>query len=148
MANKRVLVVDDDRDLAESIAMRCRGRGWDAEAACSPLAAVVSMTSCPPDLLCLDVNMPTGNGLDLCEYLVRDSGGHRTPVIILTGQVDIETVRRAKRLETRYICKSTDVWQRLRPAIEELLDERPRCDEPALLSQLVEAATGAEIYYD
>jgi CheY-like chemotaxis protein len=145
MPNKKILVVDDDRDFAESIAMRCRGRGWDAEAACSPLAAVESMTSHPPDLFCLDVNMPTGNGLDLCEYLVRDTSGIQTPVIILTGQMDLETVRRAKRLQTRYICKSTDIWQRLRPEMEELLDERLLDDETRLLAT---TTSGVDCCYD
>jgi DNA-binding response OmpR family regulator len=123
MTKQRILVVDDDRELAESIAMRCRNRGWDAEAAYTSLSAVVSMVSHPPDLLCLDVNMPTGNGLDLCEYLVPDLGTPRTPVIVLTGATDQETMQRVKRLRTRYICKSPDLWDRLRPAMEELLSE-------------------------
>jgi CheY-like chemotaxis protein len=132
--SKRVLIVDDDREFAESIAMRCKTRGWEAEVACTPLCAIVSMTTCPPDLLCLDVNMPTGNGLDLCEYLVRDSAEPRTPVIILTGQANRETFQRAKIFRTRFVIKSTNVWQQLEWAIEELLGEYLTCDELTLLT--------------
>ena len=74
MTTERILVVDDDREFAESIAMRCRGLGFEVETASTPLAAIANMVAHPPDLLCLDVNLPTGNGLDLCEYLVRDQG--------------------------------------------------------------------------
>jgi len=125
MTAERILVVDDDHEFAESIAMRCRGLGYDAETACTPLAAIASMVAHPPDLLCLDVNLPTGNGLDLCEYLVRDSTAPQMPVIVLTGQTDRETIFRSVSLRTRYLHKSPDVWQRLKPVIEELLPQQP-----------------------
>jgi len=89
------------------------------------LAAIAGMVAHPPDLLCLDVNMPTGNGLDLCEYVVRDSGAPHMPVIVLTGQTDRETIFRSASLRTRYLYKSTDVWERLRPVLEELLPPPP-----------------------
>ena len=125
MPTERILVVDDDREFAESIALRCRGLGYDAQTACTPLAAISSMVAHPPDLLCLDVNLPTGNGLDLCEYVVRDRPAAQMPVIVLTGQTDRETIFRSASLRTRYLHKSPDVWQRLRPVIEELLPQQP-----------------------
>jgi len=118
---EQILVVDDDKEFAESIAMRCRSLGYQADTASTPLAAVTKMIAHPPDLLCLDVNLPTGDGLDLCEYLVHDSTAPQLPVIVLTGQTDRETIFRAVQLRTRYLYKSTNVWQRLRPLIEELL---------------------------
>jgi DNA-binding response OmpR family regulator len=121
MPTERILVVDDDHEFAESIAMRCRGLGFEAETASTPLAAIASMVAHPPDLLCLDVNLPTGNGLDLCEHLVRHSTAPQLPVIVLTGQTDRDTIFRSAYLRTHYLYKSTDVWQRLRPLIEELL---------------------------
>jgi DNA-binding response OmpR family regulator len=121
MRNRRILVVDDDREFAESIAMRCRGLGFETKTASTPLAAIAAMVTHPPDLLCLDVNLPTGNGLDLCQHLVRDSTRPELPVIILTGQTDRETIFRTSSLRTGFIYKSPDVWRRLRPLIEELL---------------------------
>ena len=125
MTTERILVVDDDREFAETIALRCRGLGFDVETACTPLAAIASMVAHPPDLLCLDVNLPTGNGLDLCEYLVRDATRPQMPVIVLTGQTDRETIFRSTRLRTRFLHKSPDVWQRLQSMIEELLPQPP-----------------------
>jgi len=125
MTSERILVVDDDREFAESIARRCRDLGFDVDTAATPLAAIASMVAHPPDLLCLDVNLPTGNGLDLCEYVVRDSNRPPMPVIVLTGQIDRETVFRSTSLRARYLHKSPDVWQRLRPMIEEFLPQPP-----------------------
>ena len=121
MSTERILVVDDDHEFAESIAMRCRGLGFDVGIAPTPLAAIANMVAHPPDLLCLDVNLPTGDGLDLCEYLVRDKVAPQMPVVVLTGQTDRETIFRSAQLRTHYLHKSTDVWQRLRPLIEKLL---------------------------
>jgi CheY-like chemotaxis protein len=125
MSTERILVVDDDHEFAESIAMRCRGLGFEVKTAGTPLAAIASMVAHPPDLLCLDVNMPTGNGLDLCEHLVRDRAAPQMPVIVLTGQTDRETIFRSASLRTRYLYKSPDVWERLRPVLEELLPPPP-----------------------
>jgi DNA-binding response OmpR family regulator len=121
MTTERILVVDDDREFAESLAMRCRDAGFEAQTAATPLDAIAQMVAHPPDLLCLDVNLPTGNGLDLCECLVRDKAAPQMPVIVLTGQIDRETVFRSASLHTRYLHKSPDVWRRLHPLIEELL---------------------------
>ena len=146
MNNKRILVVDDDREFAESMVMRCRSRGWSAQVACTPLAAVQSMVSFAPDLLCLDVHMPTGNGLDLCEYLARGGTGPQKPVVILTGASDMEIVRRSQQLDTRYVQKSTNVWAQLRPVIEQLLAVE---NSPAQeLVPSAQAITGGEDYYD
>src|SRR5262245_13146321 len=123
MTTERILVVDDDREFAESIALHCCDLGYDVETAYTPLAAVERLVDHPPDLLCLDVNLPTGDGLDLCEYLVRNSTARRMPVITLTGQCDCKTIFRSAQLGTRYLHKSPDVWQRLRPLIEELLPQ-------------------------
>lgn len=119
--SERILVVDDDRDFAESIAMRCRKAGYEAQIAVTPLDAVGQLVDHPPDLLCLDVNLPTANGLDLCEFLVREGAAPQMPVIVLTGQTDRETVFRAVSLRTHYVHKSPDVWRRLAPMLEELL---------------------------
>lgn len=130
MTSKRILVVDDDRDFAESIALRCRESGFATETADTPLAAVVSMEARPPDLLCIDVGMPSGDGLDLCEFLIRDPKRPPKPVIILTGRTDEATIRRARLLGARFIAKSPDVWRRLRPAIDELLAARSPPEAP------------------
>ena len=126
MIKARILVVDDDREFAESITLRCRSIGFEAEAAYTPLSAVVKMGARAPDLLCLDVNMPSGNGLDLCEYLVRETSQRTKPVIVISGSSDEATFRRSLLLRTRFVRKSPNLWQRLQPVIEELLGTAPR----------------------
>jgi DNA-binding response OmpR family regulator len=123
MTCKRILIVDDDPALTDSIARRCRDLGLEVDTARNTLTAVSILGLRPPDLVCLDVNMPTGNGLDVCEFLLRDSAAANTPVIVLTGCTSRRTISRCRALRATYVHKSTDLWQDLRPVIEELLDE-------------------------
>ncbi len=145
MRSERILIVDDDRDLVQLLAARCREMGFTVDTACNPLTAVMNMTHHPPDLVCLDVNMPTGNGLDLCEYLVRETGAAHVPVIILTGRSDLETIRRSMKLQASYVRKTTDIWQRLRPAIQRLL---PGPNDPTELAPAQTAEIESEVLYD
>lgn len=56
---KTVLIADDDTDLCEAIAARCRSLGAANDAASA--WRIVDFSK--PDLICLDVDMPRGNGL-------------------------------------------------------------------------------------
>jgi len=121
MRPERILVIDDDRDLVDLIAARCRELGYQVDTARNSLAAVISMIRRQPDLILLDVNMPTGNGLDLCHYLAHESNVPTKPVIIMSGQNNPATIRRCAELRACYLRKSTDFWPELRAEIEKVL---------------------------
>ena len=125
MNRKRVLIVDDDKEFAESMAARCRSIGLDAVTACNPLTAITVIGVRPPDLICMDVEMPTGNGLSVCEFLTAEPAVSGKPVIILTGRKDQGTMRRCGELRAHYVHKSPDVWRQLRPLFVDLLKIDP-----------------------
>jgi CheY-like chemotaxis protein len=74
-----------------------------------------------PDLICLDVSMPSGSGLAVCEMLANDEELCSVPVIMLTGSYDDETIRRCHSMSAHYVLKSRDVWRRLEPVVSKLL---------------------------
>ncbi|MFD1147180.1 response regulator transcription factor [Saccharothrix hoggarensis] len=78
----RVLVVDDERYLADLVATALRYEGF--ETAVASTAAEARTTSFAPDLLVLDVVLPDGSGIDLCRELRRT--GQRAPVVFLTAR--------------------------------------------------------------
>jgi CheY-like chemotaxis protein len=92
---------------------------YDAKSALSAIQAGI------PDLVCLDVNMPNGNGLKLCELLASIKTCASVPVIILTGRTDPPTIMKCHELCAYYVPKCDDVWSRLRPLICELLEIGP-----------------------
>lgn len=88
-----------------------------------------------PDFICLDVNLPGGNGLSLCEMLCSDDRTARIPKIILTGRSDPDTIRRGHTMCAYYVEKSPQVWDRVGPLLGELLStasrEHQSCSTPA-----------------
>ena len=122
---KTVLIVDDDRDLVDILAKRCESIGLKVQKAHNLISAVVLMDKAFPDLLCVDVNFPAGNGLTFLDALRLDAGAARIPVIVLTGRQDPSTISRCQDLCAYYVRKSTNAWRAIEPIIYELIDHEP-----------------------
>lgn len=122
MANtKRILIADDDEDLLRVMEERCCQMGLRVETARDGMSAIQKIDSQEPDLVILDINMPCGSGLDVCQMASREPLLKAIPVIILTGRKDRETILRCRNLHTHYVSKSPDVWATLEPLVRKLL---------------------------
>jgi len=62
---KRVLVVDDEAHIANTLAAMLRDRGYEAAAAYDAVGGLAHCEACPPDLIISDVVMPGMNGVEL-----------------------------------------------------------------------------------
>ena len=90
-----VLIVDDDRDTADSLELFLRRVGHHAQAVYDSEGALTSAAARPPDAVVLDLAMPGLNGFDLAYQLTRLPGMERTLLVCLTGYADEEYRRRA-----------------------------------------------------
>jgi CheY-like chemotaxis protein len=143
-STRRVLVADDDADLVEMLRERIKSLGCKATGVSSSLDAVNEIHRAPPDLVILDVNMPTGSGLSVCEMLSTDEELRKLPVIILTGCSDEKTIRRCHDLLVFYVQKSADVWNRIEPLVRELLHLGDAPIDPATMQPAaLESSQGA-----
>src|SRR5271166_4468495 len=91
----RVLVVDDDIDMAETLAEGLGGLGFEALACASSVEAVRRLESDSIDVLVTDLRMPVIDGLGLLARS-RQIAPER-PVIVMTGYGAIETAVDAVR---------------------------------------------------
>jgi two-component system response regulator HydG len=91
----RILVVDDDLDLAETLADGLGERGYDAAACNSSVAAAERLQAEPFDALVTDLRMPTVDGLGLLERS-RTVAPDR-PVLVMTAYAAVETAIEAIR---------------------------------------------------
>ena len=80
----RVLIVEDDPDIAMSLGADLRRQGHQSEVVTDGERAVEVGTSGQWDLILLDVMLPDGNGYSFCKQL-RDAGQY-VPVIMLTAR--------------------------------------------------------------
>jgi CheY-like chemotaxis protein len=96
---QRVLVVDDDRLVADTLALIFERNGFSAKVAYSADEALVSSREFAPDLLLCDVTMPGRDGLSLAEDMTRELPACR--ILMLTGfYSNLKSVReQARKLE-------------------------------------------------
>jgi DNA-binding response OmpR family regulator len=85
LGERRVLVVEDDVTIAESIAARLRAEGFAVEVAHDGPAAVVADVETEPELVVLDVMLPGFDGLEVCR---RIQARRPVPVLMLTARAD------------------------------------------------------------
>ena len=79
----RILVVDDEPSVRDSVDRALRLEGYRTELANDGREALSSLALNPPDALVLDIRMPQVDGLEVCERL--RAAGDRTPVLMLTA---------------------------------------------------------------
>ncbi len=85
MQLQRVLVVDDDPTIADSVAVRLRAEGFEVTTAADGPAAVAACLSDRPDLVVLDVMLPGYDGLEVCRRIQAD---RPVPVLMLTARTE------------------------------------------------------------
>ncbi len=85
MSKKYILVVDDDPDLVETVAMMLESKECEVGRAYDGIEAEESIKERRPDLVILDIMMPRKDGYVLCAELKADQGTRDIPVILLTA---------------------------------------------------------------
>lgn len=90
MEKKRLLIVDDEADLAEMIKFRMENNGYEVLLAHDGQAALEMARKENPDLIILDLMLPKMDGYKVCGLLKKDSRYSRIPIIIFSakGQED------------------------------------------------------------
>jgi PAS domain S-box-containing protein len=95
-AGKRVLVVEDNRDVADGLTRLLGVLGYDARAESNPLDAVATAEAFRPDVAILDIGLPGMDGYTVAGNL-RARLGRKTPVLIaLSGYNQLEDLRRSR----------------------------------------------------
>jgi DNA-binding response OmpR family regulator len=84
-SQRRILVVEDDRTIAEAIAARLRAEGFVVESAYDGPTAVAKARLAQPDLVVLDVMLPGFDGLEVCRRIQAE---RPVSVLMLTARGD------------------------------------------------------------
>src|SRR5919198_3753769 len=89
MSAMKILVVDDERAVRESLRRALELEGYDVELAAEGEEALYRLGSNgEPDAIILDVLMPGIDGLEVCRRLRRE--GNHVPVLMLTAREEVE----------------------------------------------------------
>ena len=85
---RKILVVDDEAVLAETIAYNLEQAGYQVTTASDGASALEAARSETPDLVILDIMLPEMDGLEVCRQLRRESNTSTTPIMMLTAKGD------------------------------------------------------------
>jgi DNA-binding response OmpR family regulator len=83
----RVLLVEDDAEIADVLRRSLRNEGYDVRTAGDGVAALEAATDFVPDLVVLDLGLPRLDGVEVCRRL-RDEGD--VPILMLTARTEVE----------------------------------------------------------
>ena len=83
---KRILIIEDDRDIIELVRYNLVNEGFQVTAASDGNAGLASLKKSPPDVLLLDLMLPRLSGLEICKEIRRDSALNRLPILMLTAR--------------------------------------------------------------
>jgi DNA-binding response OmpR family regulator len=91
----RILVVDDEKPLAETLATILRMNNYEVQVAYDGVEGYDRAASFEPDLIISDVAMPNRNGVDMAIEIQRDVPG--TQILLISGQATTVGVLEAAR---------------------------------------------------
>src|ERR1700747_1546975 len=83
---KRVLLIEDDRDIVELVRYNLEREGFQVASATDGASGLAQIRKTPPDILLLDLMLPKLSGLDICKEIRRDTSLNRLPILMLTAR--------------------------------------------------------------
>ncbi len=82
---KKILVVDDELDVAKALKIRLKANGYNVVLAYDSIQGYTMANKEKPDLIILDIMIPGGGGFVVAERLKQSTATHHIPIIFLTG---------------------------------------------------------------
>jgi DNA-binding response OmpR family regulator len=86
MPNKKILIVEDDRDVREGMHVRLKANHYDTAFAADALSVVNEARKQMPDLIILDLGLPGGDGFVVMERLKRIPAVASIPIIVVSAR--------------------------------------------------------------
>jgi len=86
MVKKKILVIEDDKDISELIAYNLEREGYEIACLYDGSQAVDFVNKRKPELIILDLMLPEVDGIEICRTLKSDAATKHIPIIMLTAK--------------------------------------------------------------
>jgi DNA-binding response OmpR family regulator len=122
---KKILVVEDDPNIAKALAIRLKAWGYEATVAPDAVLGVSSALKLKPDLALLDISLPAGNGFSVADR-IQEILPRATPFIFVTASKQPGLREKARLLGAAGFFEKPYIAEELRAAIKGALgDSQP-----------------------
>ena len=95
MAKRRILVIDDEKEVCELVKSMLEAKGYETLTALTGKEGLEKAGAEQPDLVLLDIILPDIEGFDVLSKLKSDSKTQHIPVVIVSGKGDYDSIVRA-----------------------------------------------------
>lgn len=126
-----VLVVDDDRTMADALAAMIRVLGHTVGLAYGPRMAMQQLNEVIPDVIFLDINMPGVDGVEVLRYLRRDPYTRNVPVIIVSANDTAEDKQKALEAGADYYVVKPPTIDGIDKALKLVMEKRAQAQAAA-----------------
>jgi CheY-like chemotaxis protein len=127
MAERRILVVDDEPSIAQTIGWVLRDEGYEVAFARNGREALERVAEARPDLVITDIMMPVMDGWALCRALREDPATRAIPVVLTTAVPSL--IQRGGVEYSAYLAKPFDL-DAVAQTVARALAATPAVDEP------------------
>ena len=124
MANKKVLVVDDEIHIVHVVAIKLRNNGYEVVTASNGAEAFEIACNEKPDIIVTDYQMPVMTGIQLVENIRAEASISDMPVILLTARSFAVEDEQTERLQISECLSKPFSPKELLRCIEDVLHER------------------------
>jgi CheY-like chemotaxis protein len=87
MSEKKILIVDDERDFVYVLNVHLKAHGYNTVVASDAVGAITAAQKERPDFIILDISMPAGDGFTVMERLAKSDHTALIPVAVVTGKM-------------------------------------------------------------
>jgi DNA-binding response OmpR family regulator len=119
---KKILIVDDERDIVKALMIRLQANGYGVVSAFDGAQGLFMAHKENPDLIILDIRMPAGDGFSVAERLRKSADTSAIPIIFLTGSPETNSQQRAQELGARFYIKKPYDPEELLDAVKRALE--------------------------
>lgn len=95
---KKILIVEDDKDISRALEVRLKSEGFEVVVAPDAVYGTMKAVSESPDLIILDISMPGGNGFDIAERIKMNPEVPDIPIIFITAHHEPDLAEKARQL--------------------------------------------------
>jgi diguanylate cyclase (GGDEF)-like protein len=149
---RRVLIVDDDPGFTLLAEETLRQATFEVKTASSVEAGRVAFESFIPDMVLLDIELPDGNGLQLCRHIRSAASNSDIPVVLVTGHDDTVSIEKGYEAGASDFLQKPVLWPTLPHRVDYMLrasqDGRALARSEKKNRALLEALPDASVVVD
>lgn len=139
--NRPILVVEDDKDLAEIVVRRLKSEGYDAQCVHTWEEGRARLTASLPDLLLMDLNLPDADGMDIIEALRAEERTHKLAIVVASARDETDQLVRGIRSEVMFFISKPFELEELVRKIRSALFQRFESTVPGAVTDRDESSS-------